>query len=243
MLRAIAHPSALGRFSSAEGIPAFADRRAAGAALAERLARLRGKDLLILGIPRGGVPVAAAVAAQLEAELDVLVARKLCAPISEELAIGAVTADGGRFLNQELIRELGAGDAYIERVTKQQMMEAKSREVRFRGDLPAPRIAGRVVVLVDDGLATGATMIAAARAVKALKPAQLIVAVPVASWAAIRTLKKEADEVECLVMPDPFWAVGAYYEDFSQTQDAEVERLLRESREVRTPSLVAGSAT
>jgi predicted phosphoribosyltransferase len=212
----------------------FADRHAAGVALGERLARFRGSDALVLGIPRGGVPVAAAVAARLVADLDVIVARKLCAPQSEELAIGAVTADGGRYLNHEMIRELNVSDAHIDRVTKLQMQEARTREVRFRGGAPAPRIAGRTVILVDDGLATGATMIAAARAVKALGPAQLVVAVPVASHEAIRMLQKEADVVECLTIPDPFWAVGVYYRNFTQTEDAEVEQLLREAREART---------
>lgn len=230
MLRAIARPSVLGGSSSVEEAHVFADRHAAGLRLSELLQQYRGKDVLVLGIPRGGMPVAAAVATALDAELDLVVARKLGAPISEELGIGAVTADGGRYLNQELIHELGVDQAHIDRVTALQMQEAQKREARFRGGLPAPRIAGRTVILVDDGLATGATMIAAARAVKAHNPAQLIIAIPVGSRQAIRVLKKEADDVRCLTTPEPFWAVGAYYKDFSQTEDAEVESILRDAR-------------
>jgi predicted phosphoribosyltransferase len=233
MLRAIAHPSALGTFLKTADFPRFADRNAAGRLLADRLLKYRGKDVLVLGIPRGGVPVAAAVAAALDADLDVVVARKLGAPISEELGIGAVTSDGVRFLNNAMIRELGVSEPYIENVVQLQMQEAKRREARFRGNAPAPRIAARVVILVDDGLATGATMIAAARSVKARGPRQLIIAVPVGSTDAIEALRREADEVECLATPEPFWAVGAYYKNFAQTEDSEVNDLLRAAREQR----------
>lgn len=237
MLRAIAHPSALGR--SPDGFVAFfADRNDAGAQLAERLQEYRGQDVLVLGIPRGGVPVAAAVARALDAELDVIVARKLGAPISEELGIGAVTADGARFLNEEMVNALGVGAPYIDSVTQVQVSEAKRRTVRFRGEAPPPRIAGRCVILVDDGLATGATMIAAARAVRAQSPAKLVIAVPVGSHEACSALKKEADDVVCLAMPEPFWAVGLHYRDFSQTEDDEVERLLREVRGARVAASV-----
>ncbi len=232
VLRAIAHPSALGMAAPlSDELALFADRRAAGVFLAKRLQPYRSKGLLVLGIPRGGVPVAAAVAQELDAELDIVVARKLAAPLSEELAIGAVTADGGRFLNDEIISELNVDQTYIERITQVQLTEAKRRAASLRGDAPSARIAGRVVILVDDGLATGATMIAAARAVKAQHPLELIVAVPVGSKTACKTLTKEVNAVECLTTPEPFWAVGAHYEDFSQTEDVECERLLREARE------------
>jgi predicted phosphoribosyltransferase len=217
----------------------FLDRSDAGARLAERLGAYRGPDTLVLGIPRGGVPVAAAVARALGAELDVVVARKLAAPISEELAIGAITADGGRFLNQEMVRSLDVDEKYIERVTQAQKSEAARREIRFRGDAAAPRIAGRTVVLVDDGLATGATMIAAARSVRAKKPSKLIVAVPVGSREACDALRSEADTVVCLTTPEPFWAVGLHYRDFSQTEDAEVEALLRAARVARAAPVSA----
>jgi predicted phosphoribosyltransferase len=241
-MRAIAHPSALGRISSlSDEVAQFLDRHEAGVALAERLRPYRSKGLLVLGIPRGGVPVAAAVAQELDAELDIVVARKLAAPLSEELAIGAVTSDGGRFLNDEIISELNVDQTYIERITQVQLTEARRRAALLRGGAPPARIAGRVVILVDDGLATGATMIAAARAVKAQGPAQLIVAVPVGSKQARKTLAKEVNVVECLTTPEPFWAVGAHYRDFAQTEDGEVERLLHEARDRRSQSLPAAA--
>jgi putative phosphoribosyl transferase len=230
MMRAIANPLLIGLDPPGDNVPGFRDREDAGAQLARRLAAYRGADVLVLGVPRGGVPVAAAVARDLGGELDVVVARKLGSPVSAELAIGAVTADGNRFLNDAMVRDLGVSSAYIERVTQQELAEAARREERFRGGAEPARVAGRTVILVDDGLATGATMIAAARSVRARKPARLVVAVPVGSAEACTALRGEADEVVCLATPDPFWAVGLYYEDFGQTEDAEVERLLREAR-------------
>lgn len=207
-------------------VHAFRDRADAGARLAERLESYRGQDALVLGIPRGGVPVAAEVARRLDAELDVLVARKLGAPYQPELALGAVTADGGRFLNAEIVSELEVSDAHLARVTAAEMAEAQRRQQRFRGPRPAPRVAGRVVLLVDDGLATGATMRAAVRAVRAQGPARLVVAVPVGSHQACAALRAEADAVVSLYEPEPFLAVGLYYEHFAPTEDHEVRRLL-----------------
>jgi predicted phosphoribosyltransferase len=206
--------------------PPFRDRRDAGDALAVRLAEFRGSDVLVLGLPRGGVPVAAQVARALGADLDVVVARKLGAPMSDELAIGAVTANGGRFVNEEMVRTLGVSAAYLAEVTAAQRAEARRREQLFRGSRPSPRIAGRTVILVDDGLATGATMRAAVHAVKAQQPARLVVAVPVGSPEACAALRREVDQVVCLHEPAFFGAVGAYYEDFSQTGDREVQDLL-----------------
>ena len=206
----------------------FYDRREAGARLAEALDEYRGKDVLVLGIPRGGVPVAAEVACGLDAELDVVVARKLGAPTSPELAIGAVTANGGRFLNEELIRELGVSDAYLERVAAEQMAEARRREERFRGPHAIGEVTRRTVIVVDDGLATGATMRAAVRSVRKQEPARLVVAVPVGSAEACAALREEADEVVCLYQPVPFFAVGAFYEHFEPTEDAEVQQILEE---------------
>jgi predicted phosphoribosyltransferase len=208
----------------------FRDRRDAGARLGERLAALRGQDLLVLAIPRGGVPVADEVARRLDAELDVVVARKLGAPGQPELAIGAVTADGGRYLNEEILRETDADAAYLSRVTAEQMAEARRREARFRGGAAPPRLAGRTVILVDDGLATGATMRAAVRSVRQRRPTRVVVAVPVGSVHACAALAEEADEVVCLATPALFWAVGLHYEDFRPTEDAEVEAILRASR-------------
>lgn len=204
----------------------FRDRRDAGEALAAKLLRYAGTNALVLGLPRGGVVVAAPVARRLDAELDVVVARKLGSPISPELAIGAVTANGGRFLNPEVIAALGVTDAYLEAVTELERGEAHRREAEFRGNRAPPSIAGRVVILVDDGLATGATMRAGVRSVRQHRPRRLIVAVPVGAPEACAALRVEADEVLCLYEPDDFGAVGRFYGDFAQTTDAEVRELL-----------------
>jgi predicted phosphoribosyltransferase len=232
-MKAIAHPFALGPFQTKLRAPLFEDRADAGARLGSHLAKYRGQSVLVLGIPCGGVPVAAAVARALEGELDVVVAQKLSAPISEELAIGAVTADGGRYLNEDIVRVLDVDAAYIDLVTAAEMEVVVVREARFRAGRARPPVAGRIVILVDDGLATGASMIAAARSVRALKPARLVIAVPVGSRAACRALRKEADGVICLWMPEPFWAIGPFYRDFRDTTDEEVHCLLRDARTAR----------
>jgi putative phosphoribosyl transferase len=144
-----------------------------------------------------------------------------------ELAIGAVTANGGRFLNTEIIAELGISDTYLEKVTAEQREEARQREERFRGPYAGREVAGRVVIVVDDGLATGATMRAAIRSVRARRPARLVVAVPVGPREACSALRGEADEVVCLHQPAPFWAVGLHYEDFRPTEDGEVRAILQ----------------
>jgi putative phosphoribosyl transferase len=216
-------PASLVRTTS---FPVFEDRLDAGAQLAERLEPYRGQDVLVLGILRGGVPVAAAIADRLAAELDVVVARKLGAPLQPELAIGAVTANGGRFLNKDLAREPWVSEDYLVAITEAEMAEARRRENRFRAGRPRPRIANRTVVLVDDGLATGATMRAAVRSVRLEQPSRLIVAVPVGPRETCAALRKEADEVITLYEPEDFGAVGLYYEDFTPTQDAEVQQLL-----------------
>jgi predicted phosphoribosyltransferase len=205
----------------------FRDRRDAGIQLAEALSSYRGQDVLVLGIPRGGVVVAAEVARRLEAELDVIVARKLGAPISRELAIGAVTADGERYLNEDILRELHVSERYLQTVTEEEQAEARRREERFRAGRPPARIAGRTVILVDDGLATGATMRAAVRSVRRQGPARLVIAVPVGARETCEELRAEADEVVCLQQPEPFWAVGAHYQHFEPVDDNTVQELLR----------------
>src|SRR3990172_2921582 len=209
--------------------PLFKDRKEAGEVLAEGLAAYRDKDALVLGIPRGGVPVAAEVARGLNAEMDIIVARKLCSPDSAELAIGAVTANGGRFLNEEVIRELDVSDTYLARVTEVEMAEARLREERFRRSRPAPTLNDRIVILVDDGLATGATLRAAVRSVRKAMPARLVVAAPVAPPQTCGALRREADEVVCPYQPDPFWAIGLFYQNFAPTEDSEVEGLIRQA--------------
>jgi predicted phosphoribosyltransferase len=204
------------------------DRDEAGRLLAEHLAHLAGTHPVVLGIPRGGVAIAAVVAAGLDGDLDVIVARKLGAPMYPELAIGAVTADGGRFLNLDVLSSLGIPDHYVEAETARQLKEAKARETRLRAGHPAVELAGRTVILCDDGLATGATMRAAARSVRARGAGRLIIAVPVGSRQACEALADEAEEVVCLAQPEPFGAVGAHYIHFEPVEDETVSRLLRQ---------------
>jgi predicted phosphoribosyltransferase len=208
----------------------FRDRRDAGRQLAGCLEQYSGQDALVLGIPRVGVPVAAEVAGALGAELDVIVARKLGAPGQPELAMGAVTANGGRFLNEELVRLCGVSESGLRAITEREMREAERREHRFRAGLPAAQIEGRTVIVVDDGLATGATMRASVQSVRSGRPARLIAAVPVGSREACTALRKEADEVVCPHEPDPFWAVGMFYENFEPTEDGDVLDILSRYR-------------
>lgn len=207
----------------------FRDRLDAGRQLGERLLGYRNKNTLVLGIPRGGVPVAAEVARVLDAELDVIVARKLGAPGYPELAIGAVTSNGGRFLNDQVIREVGVSDEYLRRISEAEMEEARAREHRFRRGRGALRIEGKTVIIVDDGIATGATVRAAVRSARMHSPQRIVVATPVGSVSACEALRGEADEVVCLFEPEAFWAVGYYYLRFDPVPDDEVERLLHEA--------------
>jgi putative phosphoribosyl transferase len=207
----------------------FQDRHEAGQLLAKDLTWLRGqKDLLVLGIPRGGVVVAYEVAKELNAPLDVYITRKIGAPYNPELAIGAVASDGTLVLDDDLVKRIGASEQYVEKETKRQREEIQRRVAAYRGSRPELALQGKTVVLVDDGVATGATVLASLRAIKQREPEQLILAVPVGPPDTIHRLSKEADRVVCLHTPEVFWAVGAFYAVFDQTSDAEVVRLLAE---------------
>lgn len=205
----------------------FRSRGDAGAALAKRLMHLAKAETLVVGIPRSGVPVALVVARALGAKFDIISVRKLVPPVSCELAIGAVTADGSRVLNDAIITELAIDPGYLERQTADAIAEAKRREVRWRGGAPPPDVADRTVILVDDGVATGATMVVAARALKTGKPARLVVAVPVGSAEAWARLRSEVDEVICLRTPEPFWSIGTYYSDFRTVEEDDVDQMLQ----------------
>jgi putative phosphoribosyl transferase len=204
----------------------FESRESAGTLLARRLERFKDQGALVLGIPRGGVPVAERVARELHADLDVAVARKLGAPGCPELAIGAVAADGTARLDHDMLARLHVSDEYVARVTRAEHAEARRRERVFRGARPGPRIAGRTVIVVDDGLATGATMLAVVDAIRRQGPRRLVVATPVGTAEAHAALQAVADEVVCLALPEPFHDVGAHYWSFPQLEDAEVLRVL-----------------
>jgi len=204
----------------------FASREEAGKRLGKALERFRGQRPLVLGIPTGGVPVAAEVARALDADLDVIVARKLGSPVSPQLVFGAVTADGACYLNQEIVDDLHVPGESLDSITKAKRAEAEEYERRFRGGREPLSVANRTVIIVDDGLEMGSTMTAAARSVQARHPQRLVIAVPVAPRATCDAMRSEADEVVCLEIPDYFIAVALHYEDFSETQDADVERIL-----------------
>jgi putative phosphoribosyl transferase len=205
----------------------FQNRADAGRFLAAQLKEYRGRpDVLVLGLPRGGVPVAYEIAHELGVPLDVFVVRKLGVPGHEELAMGAIAGGGTTVLNQEVIAELGIPDELIRQVIDRESRELSRREALYRGDRPLPRVEGRTVILVDDGLATGSTMRAAAAAVSARNPRKVIVAVPVAASQTCDELEREVDAVVCPLTPDPFYAVGLWYQDFSPTTDQEVRLLL-----------------
>jgi predicted phosphoribosyltransferase len=205
----------------------FIDRRHAGRELAESLARFRGRDdLLVLALPRGGVPVAYEVAQALDAPLDVFVVRKLGVPGHEEFAMGAIASGGVRVVNDDVVQGLGIPASNIDSVARREQAELERREREYRGGRPPPDVAGRTVILVDDGLATGATMLAAVKALRLMQPARIVVAVPAGSPVTCRQLRREADDVICAIEPEPFVAVGVWYADFSQTSDEEVRELL-----------------
>jgi putative phosphoribosyl transferase len=208
----------------------FRDRNEAGRMLAAKLTVYANRpDVLVLALPRGGVPVAYEVARALNAPLDVFLVRKLGLPGHEELAMGAIASGGVRVLNDQVVRALNIPDYVIDAVAFWEKQELGRRERVYRGDRPPPDVQGRTVILVDDGLATGATMLAAVKALRQMQPARIVVAVPTASPETCDLLRAEADDVICAITPEPFHAVGLWYEDFSQTTDEEVRELLARS--------------
>lgn len=208
----------------------FLDRRDGGRQLAEKLSEYADQpDVIALALPRGGVPVAYEVARALDIPLDLLIVRKLGLPGREELAIGAIASGGIRILNEDIVHALSVDPRVIDRVTEREMEELQRRQQQYRGDRAAIEVRDRTVILIDDGLATGASMLAAVQALRIRNPARIIVAVPAAAPQAIDLLQKKVDRIVCVMAPDPFEGVGKWYEDFSQTTDEEVRMILEKS--------------
>lgn len=212
----------------------FRDRAEAGRLLATKLSSFKNRrGLLVLALPRGGVPVAFEVAEALQAPLDVFLVRKLGVPGHEELAFGAIASGGVRVLNDYVVSSAGLSRQQIDEISAREQAELERRERAYRGDRSPPDPAGRTVILVDDGLATGATMLAAARALRQENPGRIVVAVPVAAAETCDEVRPEVDDIVCAVTPWPFYAVGIWYDDFSQTTDEEVRQLLEQAARQR----------
>jgi len=208
----------------------FRDRTDAGQRLAGKLSQYAGRDdVIVLALPRGGVPVGVEVARALGAPLDVFLVRKLGVPGHEELAMGAIASGGVRVLNRDVIDQLRIAPRWVDKVAAREMEELARRETAYRDGRPAPDVRGKTVILVDDGLATGASMKAAVAALRDLEPARVIAAVPVGAPETCEELRELADEVVCAETPDPFFAVGSWYADFDQTTDEQVRELLAEA--------------
>jgi len=209
----------------------FHDRRDAGRKLAQELLRYANRpDVLVLALPRGGVPVAYEVALHLNVPLDIFIVRKLGLPGHEELAIGAIASGGIRVVNDEIIRMLHIPDEVIDRVAQQELKELQRREQSYRGERPAHEIRDNTIILIDDGLATGASMRAAVAGLRTKEPDRIVVAVPIAAPETCQAFERLVDEVVCAVTPEPFLGVGRWYEDFSQTTDEEVRLYLEDRR-------------
>jgi putative phosphoribosyl transferase len=214
--------------------PLFRDRAEAGRHLAERLRGVVSNSAIVLGLPRGGVPAAFEVARALHLELDIFLVRKLGLPGQEQLAVGAIASGGIRVLNRDLIYQLSIPPDIVNRIAEREHTELERSERACRGDRPPASVHDREVVLVDDGLATGATMRVAIKALKMEHAARIIVAIPLAPTDTCKALRLEVDLVVCLASPEPFVAVGCWYEDFSQTTDADVRSLLEQGTQVTT---------
>ena len=213
----------------------FQDRREAGKALAARLASFKGRpSLIVLGIPRGGVVVGHEIAQALGAPLDVYITRKIGAPHNPELAIGAVASDGTLLIDHQLVRRLGVSQDYVDEESERQKQEIGRRLAEYRGEGPGPELADKVVILADDGVATGATTLVTIQAINSQQPTELILALPVGPRDSIETLRQEVDQLVCLHAPEIFWAVGAFYNVFDQTTDDEVKALLKINRDQGT---------
>ena len=206
----------------------FRDRVEAGKKLAEALRGYGGKDVVVLGIPRGGVVVANEVAKSLQAPLDIVVTRKIEAPGEPEFALGAVTQEGEVLMDRQAAESLGASPDYLDDQIRKKREEVIDRMQRLRGGAPYPRLEGKVVLIVDDGIATGSSVSAAVISVKKRKPKRVVVAVPVAPRDAVETLSEDGTEVVCLETPGPFLAIGEFYRSFEQVEDMEVIRILGE---------------
>jgi predicted phosphoribosyltransferase len=214
--------------------PYFKNRRDAGRKLAAKLQKYAGRsDTIVLGLPRGGVPVAYEVALALDAPLDIFLVRKLGLPGHDELAMGAVASGGVRVLNEELIQSLEIPSTLIDAVAKREQQELERRERAYRDGRTPLDLEGKTVILVDDGLATGASMVAAVVGVRAQNPARIVVAVPTASAETCELFERIVEEIVCAITPEPFWSVGMWYQDFSQTSDDEVRALLAAAEELR----------
>jgi len=208
----------------------LSDRREAGRLLAEKLMGYAGRgDTIVLGLPRGGVVVAFEVAKALDVPLDIFLVRKLGAPGQEELAVGAIASGGVRVMNQDVVDALGLSQAQIEAIAAREQVELERRERAYRGELLPPDLAGKTLIVVDDGLATGASMRTALRSLRSHSPARIVLAVPTAPRSTYAALEREVDEAVCLMTPEPFYAIGQWYADFSQTSDQEVVKLLSEA--------------
>lgn len=217
----------------------YSDRREAGKVLAGKLTRYEKRpDVIVLALPRGGVPVAFEVATALRAPLDVFLVRKLGVPGQEELAMGAIATGGVRVLNHDLVDYLSIPGSVIDEITNEELKELRRGERTYRGDRPDPDVSGKTVILIDDGLATGSTIRAAAQALRQQGPKKIVVAVPVSAPQTCDEYEIGVDEIVCAVTPEPFLGVGRWYDDFSQTSDQEVKELLERAQavEMQTPA-------
>ncbi len=210
----------------------FKDRIQAGQELAKKLLKYKDKDIIILAIPRGGVVIAYEIAKALNSPLDLIIPRKIGAPYQPELAIGAVTQDGTIILNEDIVNYLPIPNGYIEAEAEKQKLEIERRLIKYRGNAIEPNVENKIVIIVDDGIATGATMLAAIASIRKKNPLEIVVAIPVAPAETLKKIKEYADEIVCLYTPEPFFAIGQFYEKFEQLEDEEVIEILNKSKEV-----------